>query len=137
MYKISIRVPFRAGHRLVEPYEGKCNNVHGEGYTAIVEFESQRLDDKGMVFDFGKVKKQVKDWIDVNWDHSYIHHKSDVVGKILKDAGLRTFELEVNPTAENMALYLYEAIKENVSDLVSKVGIIESFEDSIAWYEVY
>jgi hypothetical protein len=37
-----------------------------------------------------------------------------------------------NPTAENMAKYLFDNLR---ALPIKKVGIIESFEDSIAWYE--
>ena len=42
---------------------------------------------------------------------------------------------DMNPTAENMARHLYNKIKELITDKVKKVGIVESFEDSIAFYE--
>jgi hypothetical protein len=39
-----------------------------------------------------------------------------------------------NPTAENMARRLYEVVKSQYPD-VKRVGIVESFKDSIAYYE--
>jgi len=135
MFNIRIEVRFRAGHRLLPPYNGKCNNVHGEGYTAIVEFERGFLDENGMVFDFGSIKTKVKNWIDENWDHRYICSKEDGLGDVLEDYNQKVFRLESNPTAENMAKYLYDLIKLSITPLVKRVGIIESFEDSIAYYE--
>jgi len=133
MYKIIIEIPFRAGHRLLPPYKGKCNNVHGEGYTAIIEFTSDKLDENGMVLDFGKIKKQVKEWIDENWDHTYICHYKDSIAQILMNEHMRVFTMDNNPTAENMAKYLFT--KMEAIGNVTKVGIVESFRDSIAWYE--
>lgn len=135
-YTIRVEIRFRAGHRLLPPYQGHCNNVHGEGYTAIIEFESNILDENGMVFDFGQVKKKIKEWIDVNWDHTYIFNEDDEIGYYLYDQGMRVFNIgKQNPTAENMSEYLYNIIKFNITNKVKKVGIIESFEDSIAYYE--
>ena len=137
-HTIKIEVEFRAGHRLIAPYEGKCNNLHGEGYTAICEFESEVLDKSGMVIDFGEVKREIKNWIDSNWDHSYIHHKDDEIGEYLKGLGMKTFEMENNPTAEYMAQILYYNIalmKRIVGATIKKVGIVESFRDNIAYYE--
>ena len=140
MYKITIEVQFRAAHRLLEPYKGKCNNLHGEGYTAIIELVSTKLDENGMVVDFGKAKKNIKEWINENWDHAYICKDiyKDDIGFICKDKGFRYFELRKNPTAENMAEHLFYTIKSRIAlpdSKVSKVGIVESFRDSIGWYQ--
>lgn len=136
MYQVEIKIQFRSGHRLMPPYEGHCNNLHGEGYTAICIFEKNKLDKNGMVFDFGVVKKKVRNWLLANWDHAYIHHYKDEIGKFLKEKGMRTFDMPSNPTAENMANMLYNVIKTDLDiKEIKKVGIIESFDDSIAWYE--
>ena len=135
MYQIEIKINFRSGHRLIEPYKGKCNNPHGEGYTAMIFFEKETLDNCGMVFDFGDIKRKIKEWINEKWDHAYIHNTNDEVGKYLCKKGFKTFDLgNQNPTAENMAYWLYKLIKAMKYPIV-KVGIIESFEDSIAWYK--
>jgi 6-pyruvoyltetrahydropterin/6-carboxytetrahydropterin synthase len=135
-YTIRIEVKFRAGHRLLPPYIGKCNNVHGEGYTAIVEFARECLDNNGMVFDFGDVKTKIKSWIDTNWDHAYICHNDDFVFDFLRGNGFKVFNMGYqNPTAENMSKFLYDVIKKDISIYVKRVGIVESFEDSIAYYE--
>lgn len=134
MHKIQIEVQFRAGHRLIEPYKGKCNNVHGEGYTAIIEFESRALNKDGMVIDFGKAKSKIKEWIDENWDHAYLYKERDEVGEWLSYKRYKTFFFDENPTAEYMAQYLYDEIK--IMNLpVIGVGIVESFRDSIAYYD--
>jgi 6-pyruvoyltetrahydropterin/6-carboxytetrahydropterin synthase len=135
MYEVQIKIPFRYGHRLLPPYEGKCNNVHGEGGTAIVVIAKEDLDNSAMVIDFKVAKQTIKDWVDTNWDHSFLHHKKDEVGKYLKKKGLRTYSFGVNPTAEVMAYTLYYELKPLFRGHIKKVGIVESFEDSIAWYE--
>lgn len=133
-HQIEIQIRFRAGHRLMPPYVGHCNNVHGEGFTAICIFENE-LNPDGMVIDFSKVKKQVKEWIDANLDHTYIHHQHDPVGVWLKKQGHRTYNLVINPTSENLAAHLYKIIRCTLKLPIKKVGIVESFEDSIAWFE--
>jgi len=134
MYSIEIRVQFRAGHRLMPPYKGKCNNPHGEGYTAIFIFERALLDKNGMVLDFGVVKKFIQDWIDINYDHSYMHHTDDEVGHFLCSKGFKTWCMLCNPTAENIAFELFTTMDE-IYPTLEKVGVIESFEDSIAWFQ--
>jgi len=135
MYQIEVKVKFRAGHRLPEPYIGKCNNVHGEGYTGIFVFQTRNLDECGMVADFGVIKKKIKTWIDKNMDHGYIYQKNDRVGQILEKEGFKVYEMKVAPTAENIAFELYKKFREvDNTCILKKVGVIESWDDSIAWY---
>lgn len=134
-YSVEIKVRFRAGHRLMEPYKGHCNNIHGEGYTTVLFFTSNsELDNCGMVIDFKKIKNYVKSWIDQNLDHSYLCHKSDPIGTILETLNMKIYTMESNPTAENIAKLIFDKIKE-VYPILYKVGVWESFDDSIAWYE--
>jgi len=135
-YKIEIKVRFRAGHRLLSPYVGKCNNPHGEGYTAICIFEKDYLNECGMVMDFGEIKRKINSWIDENWDHAYICNSNDELLPIFKALKFKVFELSnKNPSAEIMAEELFRIIKNKINPYIKKVGIIESFEDSIAWYD--
>lgn len=136
MFQVEISVRFRAAHRLLPPYKGKCNNVHGEGYTAIFIFESTTLDKNGMVIDFGVIKKRIKNWINKTMDHSYLCNKDDkLADKVLKD-GYKVCPMDGNPTAELIAYHLYNKFSKPLPKSVrlKTVGIIESFEDSIAWY---
>lgn len=134
-YQIEVKVRFRAGHRLLHPYVGKCNNPHGEGYTLICILEKNELDDKGLVLDFGEVKKSIQALVDNKFDHAYMYNKKDDLGKIFKSKGFKVFEMEGNPTAENMAKMIFEYIVKIFPSLI-KVGVVESFDDSIAWYKL-
>lgn len=133
-YQIEIRVRFRYGHRLMPPYEGKCTNVHGEAGTLILIFEGNELDENGMLLDFGKVKKVIQDLVVEKLDHAYIYKAGDEVGKFLKKMDLKVVEMNCNPTAENIAEIVYNIVSMYYPQ-IKKVGCIESFEDSIAWYE--
>jgi len=133
-YEIEVRIQFRYGHRLLPPYKGKCNNAHGEGGTAILIFECDKLDRNDMVFDFGEVKKNIKKIIDDNLDHAYLFKTGDEVGKFLKSKKYKVFEFSNQPTAENIARFIYD-ITYLFYPQIKRVGSIESFEDSIAWYE--
>lgn len=135
-YQIEVKVHFRYGHRLLHPYVGKCNNVHGEGGTAIFIFETNKLDENGMVADFGDIKNKLKKWIDDNLDHAYIHHVADKIGDYLRQHDFKTFVMtEGNPTAELLAKLLYR-VAYDVHTGIKRVGVVESFSDSVAWYQV-
>ena len=70
------------------------------------------LDAVGRVIDFSALKERVGGWILENWDHGFIVARHDQDGRRALDAfsseGLpqKTFILEVNPTAENLAHFL-------------------------------
>jgi 6-pyruvoyltetrahydropterin/6-carboxytetrahydropterin synthase len=136
MYSIEVKIKFRIGHRLIEPYVGKCNNVHGEGITAIFIFQKETLDDCGMVVDFGVIKNRLKEWIDSNLDHAYVCNAKDEHCTYFTNTPRpqRVYALFGNPTAENIARLLFD-IAESIDSSIKKVGIVESFDDNIAWYE--
>jgi 6-pyruvoyl-tetrahydropterin synthase len=97
--------------------------------------ECAELDINGMVFDFGVVKDKLKGWVDANLDHAYIYNDKDEVGKYLRDKGFKVYALaDMNPTAENLAVRLYNVAKQRFGLPVIKVGIVESTETSIAWF---
>lgn len=121
---ISVSVKFDAAHRLIA-YEGKCKNLHGHTYEAIVEVESaisipemNSKENKGMVVDFGTLKSAVKRWIDNHWDHNVILHDSDLLLKNIAalkpdDSYKEPYRMFVNPTAENMTVELFNRLKDH------------------------
>jgi 6-pyruvoyl-tetrahydropterin synthase len=133
-HEIEIKIKFRYGHRLLPPYKGKCNNVHGEGGTLILIFESNKLDINDMVIDFGEAKKTIQKIIDDNLDHAYLFKTGDEVGEFLKSKRYKIFEMSKQPTAENIAKLVY-GLTSLLYPQIKKVGCVESFDDSIAWYE--
>ena len=104
MYKVVKEVRWEAAHRLLR-YEGKCANIHGHSYKAIFTFESNDLDEKGMVIDFTVLKEKIQGWIDGNWDHALILNVADNFKNIIKTN--KYFAISGNPTAEKMAEFLF------------------------------
>jgi len=105
-------VRFDAGHRLYQ-HEGKCQNIHGHGYSVHITAEAPSLDKVGRVIDFSVLKQTIGGWIDQKWDHTIILYEKDketveVISKLQKDK--EVFVAPFNPTAENMAKYLLEEI---------------------------
>ncbi|MCS7305419.1 MAG: 6-carboxytetrahydropterin synthase [Thermoguttaceae bacterium] len=107
MFRVVREFQFCYGHRLLE-YEGKCRFLHGHNAKALVVLEAAQLDSKGMVLDFGEVKRRLGQWIEENLDHRMILHRLDPVVPILLEAGETLFLLDVNPTAEHIAQLLWE-----------------------------
>jgi 6-pyruvoyltetrahydropterin/6-carboxytetrahydropterin synthase len=104
-------IHFDAAHRIVN-HESKCKFVHGHRYVVDATFESEGLDELGRVVDFGIIKEKLSGWIDTNWDHNAILWEEDrKLGEVIEGStGQKVFYLPVNPTAENIANYLFENV---------------------------
>ncbi len=87
---VSKEFTFDAAHHLHE-YEGKCKNLHGHTYRAIFGI-SGFVDRRGLLIDFGDIKKIWKDEIEVFLDHKYLNETLP----------------PMNTTAENMVVWIYE-----------------------------
>lgn len=105
------RLEFDAAHRVME-HESKCKFLHGHRYVVEATFRAENLDKQGRVVDFGIIKEKLGGWIDTHWDHTAILHQEDKpLGARLEEAtGQTVYYLPCNPTAENIAHYLFAHI---------------------------
>ena len=108
MYYVSKRMEIAGAHSLDLDYESKCSNLHGHNWIITVHCKSEELNGNGMVVDFTHIKKAIHDRL----DHQTIN---DVI--------------DVNPTAENMAKWIHDHVRN-----CYKVEVQES-EGNIATYE--
>jgi 6-pyruvoyltetrahydropterin/6-carboxytetrahydropterin synthase len=123
-HKITKSVEFCYGHRLLN-YQGKCQHLHGHNGLVEVDVIGSRLDELGMVVDFGLVRDLIKGWIDANLDHRMLLCQDDPIVPILEDMGEPMFVMESNPTAEAISKLIYqEANKQGLN--VSEVRLWES-----------
>jgi 6-pyruvoyltetrahydropterin/6-carboxytetrahydropterin synthase len=98
MFEVTIEETFAAGHAL-RNYRGKCENVHGHNYRCQVTLEGAELDDIGLLVDFVELKRVVHGVID-RMDHQWLNE-------------FPPFDV-LNPSAENMARYIYEQVAEGL-----------------------
>ncbi len=92
MFQVSVEESFSAGHAL-RGYKGKCENPHGHNYKVRVTLEGPALDSVGLLYDFVHLKQII---------HTVIQ---ELDHKFLND--LAPFDV-INPSAENIAKYLYD-----------------------------
>ena len=107
MFNVSRQIEFCYGHRLLD-YDGKCRHLHGHNGLAVVTIAAETLDHRGMVMDFGDIKRAVSSWIDDNLDHRMILRKDDPVVPLLQQLREPLYLLDVNPTAENIAKLIFD-----------------------------
>ena len=105
-YRVTRKIDFCYGHRLLD-YEGKCAHLHGHNAVVEITFAAEKLDERGMVFDFVDMKKLVKSWIDEELDHRLLLRSDDPLLPLLREHGEPCYEMKVNPTAENIAKSIY------------------------------
>jgi 6-pyruvoyltetrahydropterin/6-carboxytetrahydropterin synthase len=93
-YQLKVVTEFASAHTL-EAYPGACSRMHGHNWKVELEAVATKLDDIGMAVDFKTMKAAAKEVGD-RLDHRYLND-------------LEPFTT-VNPTAENIAAYLYREI---------------------------
>ncbi len=110
MFEISVEHTFAAGHAL-RNYHGKCENVHGHNYRVQVGMEGRELDENGLLYDFAELKKRLRTTSEY-MDHQFLND-------------LKPFD-EINPSAENIAKFIYgrdpERPEERVACVRARVG---------------
>jgi 6-pyruvoyltetrahydropterin/6-carboxytetrahydropterin synthase len=107
VFRIAKEIHFCYGHRLLS-YAGKCRHLHGHNGKAVITLEAPSLDRLGMVVDFAEVKRVIGNWVDDTLDHKMLLHRDDPVIPELRRQGEPFVELDVNPTAENIARLIFE-----------------------------
>ena len=68
---VSKEFTFDAAHHL-HNYEGKCKNLHGHTYRAVLGL-SGYTDERGLMIDFGDIKEIWKQKIEIYLDHRYLN----------------------------------------------------------------
>jgi 6-pyruvoyltetrahydropterin/6-carboxytetrahydropterin synthase len=122
MYELKILTEFSAAHRL-ENFYGKCESLHGHNWKVEVFLLGDRLDDAGLVRDFGVVKGKTREVL-AELDHTYLND-------------LPAFRRQ-NPSSENLARYLYERLGAALNGegvRVSRVSIWESDTSCASYFE--
>jgi len=138
MYILKGEHSFDSAHFLAG-YQGKCSNIHGHRWRVIAEICGEELKQegqlRGMVVDFGDIKKDIKKMVD-DHDHALIIERGtmkEMTLNCLKEEGFCIIEVDFRPTAEKFSRYFYE-ILEGKGYSVKRVTVYETPTNS-ATYE--
>jgi 6-pyruvoyltetrahydropterin/6-carboxytetrahydropterin synthase len=107
MFELTTIVDFEAAHRLAD-YPGKCSRLHGHNWRVEVTVTGTELDNLGMLIDFRLLKQEVNAVIDT-LDHYYLNE-------------IEPFRT-LNPTAENIARYIYRELAGRLPARVSAAAV--------------
>ncbi|MFA5881187.1 MAG: 6-carboxytetrahydropterin synthase QueD [Eubacteriales bacterium] len=124
MYEISAYSHFDAAHFL-RGYPGKCANIHGHRWKVEITLRGETLNELGILVDFMDVKELLKEAVNA-FDHKMINE-------------VPPFN-EMNPTAENIAGYIFEDMAGRLRDRVgsqikiTKVTVWESEAASATYF---
>lgn len=98
MFEVTVEASFSAAHHL-RGYAGKCANNHGHNFRVRATVEGERLDEVGMLIDFGVLKGWLRE-ICERYDHASINE-------------IEPFD-RLNPTTENLARTVAEELNERL-----------------------
>ncbi|PIR00929.1 MAG: 6-carboxytetrahydropterin synthase QueD [Nitrospinae bacterium CG11_big_fil_rev_8_21_14_0_20_45_15] len=120
MFEVTIRTTFSAAHQL-KFYDGKYENLHGHNWIAVVTASAKELDAIGLGIDFVKLRELTDEILSV-LDYKNLNE-------------VPPFD-KMNPSAENIAQWLFEALKPHVNNGNAQIRRVEikEFEHSGASY---
>ena len=99
---------FDTAHNIIKCH-GKNQSLHGNRYKLVVKLQGHP-DIEGMIFDFMDLKKIVNSKVIKNLDHANIN---DIIKQ---------------PTAENIAIYVWNQLKDSLSTSSCRLYEVEVWE---------
>ena len=111
-YQLKVITEFASAHTL-RNYPGACSRLHGHNWKVETEAVATALDETGMAVDF-KVLKQAANEVGDYMDHYYLND-------------LEPFK-EINPTAENIAAYMFREISARINNERIKISAVTLWE---------
>ena len=111
-YLLKVVTEFASAHTL-RNYPGACSRMHGHNWKVELEVVATGLDDVGMGVDFREMKTAANE-VGERLDHRYLND-------------LEPFT-ELNPTAENIAAYMYREIAAKLNSDTIRVNAVTLWE---------
>lgn len=124
MFELKVKTRFAGAHQLTMVGH-KCENLHGHNWHVEVCVRGEKLNQAGVLADFGDIKKAVRAVVEEELDHKFLNELEMFKG--------------VQPTSERIAVYIAQRVQsilnENLEEdiKVSKVMAWES-DDACATY---
>lgn len=111
MFELKILTHFAAAHQLTMVAK-QCENLHGHNWKVEVIVSGEKLNDAGVLIDFGELKAHVRKIIK-ELDHKFLNELACFNGA---------------PSSENIAAYIAETLQKEMSDTGIKVSRVTTWE---------
>jgi 6-pyruvoyltetrahydropterin/6-carboxytetrahydropterin synthase len=122
MFEVNIIKSFSAAHLLAE-IGGKCEELHGHNFKVEISVAAEKLNSAGLLIDFRFLKKVLGEIL-AEIDHKHLNSLTSFAG--------------INPSAENIAKYIYEKMDSKVKMAgvnMIKVKIWESENAAVTYFK--
>ena len=116
MFELKIIADFAAAHQL-KMVAKKCENLHGHNWKIEVCVAGERLNDAGVLMDFGEIKAHLAD-IMASLDHKFLNE-------------LEYFKAG-NPSSENIAQFIAKTLQKEIDGSAVKVTRVTAWESDSA-----
>lgn len=113
MFELKVVTHFAAAHQL-KMVDKKCENLHGHNWKVEVCIRGKRLNDAGVLVDFGEIKQAVKGIVE-GLDHHFLNDKAD-------------FSDEFPPSSENLALFIARGLQKTFHTPAAYVYSVTTWE---------
>jgi 6-pyruvoyltetrahydropterin/6-carboxytetrahydropterin synthase len=122
MYEVIAEVSFSAAHHLRD-YKGSCERVHGHNWLVRAFVQCATLDAVGLGIDFRQLRAHLREVV-APLDHA------DLNEVFTTERG--------NPSSENIAHYLFDALRGRIDDgrcRIARVEVQETPGSRAAYFE--
>jgi 6-pyruvoyltetrahydropterin/6-carboxytetrahydropterin synthase len=120
MYELKVTSGFAAAHRLTM-VGAKCENLHGHNWKVEVYLQGERLDEAGVLVDFGLVKTHLRE-VMATLDHRFLNELPMFAG--------------AQPSSERIAAYIAGELRTRLGSIAARVTRVSAWEseDACATY---
>lgn len=122
MFELDVIREFSSAHCL-KGYCGNCSEKHGHNWSVQVFIHSEKLDEIGIAVDFKALKREL-DALLGELDHKDLN-------------SIPPFD-KLNPTSENIAMYIYKRLSEKLNGngvKVYRVRVGENASSGASYFE--
>lgn len=131
--KIEKKYYFYAGHRNIEAGE-KCGRPHGHTYDVVCTFKFDKMRN-GVTMLFSDIDKLVEPIVK-EYDHYFILNESDPLKSAFDLINEKYITVPFETSAENMAIWLFNRIKNETKLPIIKIEFSETKSSKIIYEDV-
>jgi len=116
MFELKVVAHFAAAHQL-KMVAKKCENLHGHNWKIEVCVRGKKLNEAGVVIDFGEIKTFLSEIL-TGLDHSFLNEHD--------------FFRNGNPSSENVAFYIAKELQKKIEDSSINISRVTAWESENA-----